>query len=73
LQRDCAAAVDVVREVYEEYHFTWDEGDYHADLYDLKRYYLDAGHKFWLAEDADGRAVGVVALEIFDGVPGEVG
>jgi len=70
---DAAAAVSVVREVYEEYNFTWDEGDYHADLYDLKKYYLDAGHNFWIAEDSNGYAVGVVALEIFETIPGEPG
>lgn len=63
--------MDVVREVYDEYSFTWDEGDYHADLYGLKSYYLDQGHHFWIAEDENGRAVGVVALELFDAVPGE--
>ena len=72
-ESDSHAAVDVVREVYEEYNFTWDEGDYHADLYDLKQHYLNAGHKFWIAEDDNGRAVGVVALEIFNPVLGENG
>jgi putative acetyltransferase len=67
---DAAKAVEVVRAVYDEYGFTWDEGDYHADLYDLKTHYLDAGHRFWIAEDG-GRALGVVALEIFERIPGD--
>ena len=69
---DCVGAADVVREVYEEYGFTWDEGDYHADLYDLQGYYLDQGHLFWLAFDGD-EAVGTVALERFPSLPGPAG
>src|SRR5262245_7045257 len=70
---DTEGIVRVVRAVYDEYGFTWDAEDYHADLYDLQRYYLDGGHAFWIAEDAVGSVVGTVALEFFDAVPGEPG
>jgi putative acetyltransferase len=63
--------VDVIKPVYDEYSFTWDEADYHADLYDLRGYYFDAGHHFWIGEDLSGEPVGTVALELFDSVPGE--
>ena len=34
---DSAAAAAVVRSVYDEYGFTWDEHGYHADLRDVER------------------------------------
>lgn len=73
VESDSAAAVDIVRSVYDEYAFTWDEHDYHADLYDLRGFYLDPGHPFWLAEDSDGKPIGTVALEIFPRIPGGLG
>lgn len=69
---DSPEAVDVIREVYEEYGFTWDPADYHADLYDLNRWYFDRGHLFWIAI-LDGRAVGTAALEKFIPIAGEPG
>ena len=49
---DSEAAAAVVRAVYEEYGFTWEEGGYHADLHDLQAHYLDCGDRFWVAEFA---------------------
>ncbi len=72
---DTAAVVDVIRAVYDEYRFTWDEADYHADLYDLDSYYLRAGNPFWIAEVDDSKPVGTVALQIFEpinGIPGRL-
>lgn len=66
---DSQAAAEVVQAVYQEYGFTWDPAEYHADLYDLEAFYLQAGHRFWLA-DASGKMVGTVALEIFPALPG---
>lgn len=71
-QSDSEAAVAVVKAVYDEYGFTWDEGDYHADLYDLAGHYLDLGHPFFIAEH-EGRVVGTVATTLFSRLPGAPG
>lgn len=62
-------AVSVIREVYEEYGFTWDEGDYHADLYNIEEYYTSNNGLFWIAYHGS-EAVGTAALERFRAVPG---
>jgi putative acetyltransferase len=72
-QDDTGAAVDVIKAVYDEYGFTWDKAAYHADLYDLEGAYLSIGNLFWIAENADGRAIGTVALEHFETLPGTPG
>ena len=54
---DSAAAARVVRTVYEEYGFTWDEYGYHADLRDVEAAYA----AFFVAE-LDGRIVGTAGL-----------
>jgi putative acetyltransferase len=69
---DTPGVVDVIRAVYDEYGFTWDAEQYHADLYDLQGHYLARGHRFWIAEQ-EGRIVGTAALEFFDPVLGEPG
>jgi putative acetyltransferase len=69
---DSPLAVEIVKSVYDEYGFSWDPGDYHADLYDIEAHYLRQGHFFWLAE-LDGQVVGTAALEIFPAVPGNPG
>jgi GNAT superfamily N-acetyltransferase len=66
---DEPAIVEVVRTVYDEYGFTWDAEGYHHDLYDIRGHYLDAGHGFWVAEDASGRVIGTVALHRFERLP----
>jgi putative acetyltransferase len=70
---DSSGVVRVVRAVYDEYGFTWDAEQYHADLYNLQAYYLDRGHAFWVARNGEGEIVGTVALELFDALPGEPG
>jgi GNAT superfamily N-acetyltransferase len=65
-------AIDVVHAVYDEYGFTWDEADYHADLYDVPGHYLDQGSLFFVAV-VDGQVVATVALSIFDRLPGSSG
>jgi putative acetyltransferase len=62
----------VIRAVYDEYGFTWDEASYHADLYDLDRHYFHQGDLFWVAAEGD-QIVGTVALELFPELPGPVG
>lgn len=69
---DEAAAIEVVRSVYDEYGFTWDPTGYHADLYDVTAHYLDQGHRFWVGE-LDGAVSGTAALQIFEPIPGERG
>lgn len=67
---DIEAVVGVIRPVYDEYHFEWDPGRYHADLYDLEAAYDQKGDEFYVAE-VEGKVVGTVALERFPTVPGE--
>lgn len=69
---DSLAAAAVVQAVFSEYGFTWEAEGYHADLYDLDRYYLAVGDPFWVAE-REGVIVGTCALELFDPLPGKVG
>ena len=54
---DSRAAAAVVRAVYEEFGFTWDEDGYHADLRDVERSYA----AFFVAEWG-GRIVGTAGL-----------
>ena len=70
---DIAEITRVIRTVYDEYGFSWDEQDYHADLYDVQAHYFELGHAFWVAETDS--VVGTAALERFStlgGVPGGV-
>jgi putative acetyltransferase len=69
---DSPGIVRVVRAVFDEYHFTWDEGGYHADLYEIDAHYTSRGHAFYVAE-AWGVVVGTAALERFQPLPGEPG
>jgi len=54
---DSPAAAAVVRAVYDEHGFTWDESGYHADLRDVESSYA----AFFVAE-RDGRVVGTAGL-----------
>ena len=54
---DSAAAAAVVRSVYREYGFTWDEDGHHADLRDVEAAYA----AFYVAE-TDNRIVGTAGL-----------
>ena len=61
-------AIDVVREVYAEYGFSWDPAGYHRDLFTIEEHYLASGGGFWLLV-ADGRGVGTIgALDRGGGV-----
>lgn len=66
---DEAEVQAVVKAVYDEYGFTWDPEDYHADLFDLEEAYFRPGHAFWVAL-ADGRVVGTAALCHHATIPG---
>jgi len=69
---DSQVVAAIVKAVFEEYGFAWDEDNYCADLYDLKSHYHDRGHQFWVAEGSDG-IIGCVGLEHYDRIPGSVG
>ncbi len=69
---DSAAAVAVVKAVFDEFGFTWEAGGYHADLYDLGAGYLAIGNAFFVSE-WEGRVVGTAALKLFPPVSGPSG
>lgn len=69
---DVDGIVDTVRAVYDEFGFTWDAEEYHADLYHVEGHYLAKGHPFFVAT-VDGRVVGTAALDIYPALPGSVG
>ena len=69
---DIPGVVDVIRAVFDEYEFTWEEDGYHADLYDLEAHYTAEGHSFFVAE-IDGAIIGTVAIERFEQLPGAPG
>ena len=69
---DIPGIVDVIRSVFDEYSFTWEEDGYHADLYDIEAHYSDKGHTFFVAE-LDGKVIGTVAIERFERLGGENG
>lgn len=69
---DSPGVVAVIKAVYDEYGFTWEQDGYHADLYDLDGHYLSAGHRFYVAEIEDC-IVGSAALEFFPAIEGELG
>ena len=54
---DSAAARAVVKAVFDEYGFTWEEHGYHADLQDVETSYA----AFFVVE-SDGRIVGTAGL-----------
>ena len=67
---DVSEVIRVIKVVYDEFGFPWEAEGYHADLYDLERYYDAVGDAFFLAE-LDGVAVGTVAVEFFPPIEGE--
>lgn len=69
---DAQGVVEAVKAVYDEYGFTWDPGDYHADLYDIPNSYAEPMAAFWVAE-VEGRVAGCAALRLFPPIPGTPG
>ena len=65
-------AIEVVRAVFDEYGFTWDETGYHADLYDVPSHYLQDDCPFYVFLDGP-RVVGTAALDRFQTLPGSPG
>lgn len=65
---DEAGVVAAIRHVYDEYGFTWDPEEYHADLYDLARHYVDLGHAFLVATEGPN-ILGTAALKRFAQLP----
>lgn len=70
--RDSEGVVTVIRAVFDEYGFTWEEGGYHADLYDLEGFYTAKGHTFFVAE-VESAIVGTIALERYPALDGQIG
>lgn len=72
---DAQGVVATVKEVYEEYGFTWEAEGYHADLYDLSEYLDGENGAFWVAESS-GEIVGCggwcLTPELAGTVSGEV-
>lgn len=58
--------IAVVRAVYDEYGFTWDDSPYFADLRDVARHYHDADGMFWVMIDG-GRVIGTVGVTPHEG------
>lgn len=54
---DSAAARAVVKAVFDEYGFTWEEHGYHADLQDV-----EASYAAFFVVESDGRVVGTAGL-----------
>lgn len=62
-----------VKAVYDEYGFTWDPDDYHADLYSIEETFITPNSKLWVGE-VDGEVVGCVGFVKFDKpIGGELG
>lgn len=53
MNTDADGIVGVVRAVYDEYGFTWDAEEYHADLYDPETHYSSRGDRFLVAVEQD--------------------
>ena len=64
--------METIREVYDEYGFTWEPEGYHADLYDVRGQYLADGHRFWVYVEGD-EVLGTAALESYPRLPGAPG
>ena len=69
---DVPDVVRVIKTVFDEFGFEWEAEGYHADLYDIEKYYDGTGDAFFVAE-RDGIVVGTAAVEFFEPIPGEPG
>lgn len=65
---DEQAAAGVVRACYDLLGWGWYPDEYHADLYDLDKFYFQKGHSFWVAQQ-DGVVIGTAALDRFALLP----
>lgn len=68
--QDSAGVVRAVKAVYDEYRFSWDPDDYHADLYDLESAFAPPCAWLWVAEE-QSEILGCGGLAVFEKVPGE--
>jgi len=55
--------IAVVRNVHDEYGFSWEAHGYHRDLYEIEDQYLRSGGMFWVLLDGD-RVVGCVGVTL---------
>lgn len=51
----------VIRDVFEEYGFTWESGGYNLDTEDIEAFYLNRRGQFWVME-SDGQIIGTGGL-----------
>lgn len=70
---DVPGVVRAVREVYDEYGFSWDPDGYHYDLYHLDESYGNPRHAFYVAEAERGEIMGCVGLGLHALFRGDVG
>lgn len=54
---DEPAICAVIRTIFDEFGFTWEDGGYNSDTEDVQAFYVDAGGAFWVME-VDGKVVG---------------
>jgi putative acetyltransferase len=50
---DCPGIIAVIKDVCVEYGFTWEDGGYFGDLFDVEGYYLRKGGMFWTVREGD--------------------
>lgn len=67
---DEAAVVEVVRQVYAEYGFTWDPEGYHRDLYDLSAHFSPPGGYLLIGGLEEGKVQGCCGITLHPS-PGE--
>ncbi len=53
-----------VKEVYDEFGFTWEEDGYHQDLFSINEFYPAPGQMF-VAEVGEGKIVACGALQVY--------
>jgi GNAT superfamily N-acetyltransferase len=63
---DAPAIIELIGQVFAEYHFSWNPSLEVPDLFDLERRYGGDAGGFWVARQ-DGRVVGSVGVERLPG------
>lgn len=69
---DATGVASTVKEVFDEYGFTWEADGYNADLYDLSSYVTGSAGQFWVA-CSGSQIVGCGGIRWHELVSGPVG
>lgn len=69
---DAVGVVSTVKEVFDEYGFTWEADGYSADLYDLSPYVTGGAGQFWVAS-SEQIILGCGGIRWHDVIPGPIG